>query len=156
MQNPVRGSMKVDAVNLRGFDNGFCRQSRSHSCDGRCGLFAHSHARCEVRGFLQLWLVRQLSPAKQTTICDQLLALRIEGGLNCHGSWLVLVELERRKEVHFFNRLNVPSRMQARSSLGECLDTHHSGQHRNAIDTVVVKERLRLRIKRSFYCETGI
>ena len=55
---------------------------------------------------------------------------------------LVAVELERREEAHVLDRAHVPVGHEQRGQLGERLDAHDAGQHRRAVDPVVVEEGL--------------
>jgi GAF domain-containing protein len=59
----------------------------------------------------------------------------------------VAVELDRRQQVDVLQRDDLPARQQRVGRLGERLHAHHAGQHRGAVDAVVVQEGLQARVQ---------
>src|SRR6516164_7585013 len=78
--------------------------------------------------------------------------LRFDGD----GSRLVFVELEWRKEVYFLNCFNVPSRMNAYSSLREGLDAHDTRQHRRPVNPMIIEKWLRRWIERRLHSQAAV
>ena len=73
---------------------------------------------------------------------------------DCPG--LVLVELERRQEIHLFDRFNEPAGVQTQRRFRKCLDAHDAGQYGDAINLMVVEERLQLGIQCGLHREAAI
>ncbi len=73
--------------------------------------------------------------------------MRMNSGFNSNLARFAAVELEGREEVYVFDRLDPPSGKQAECSFGECLDAHHAGQNRSAVNLMIMKERLSRRVE---------
>ena len=73
----------------------------------------------------------------------------MSGALDDHGTRFMAVELEGREEIHVFDGLDMPAGKHAQSGFGEGFDSHDTGQHRRAVNLMIVKEGLNLRIERS-------
>ena len=80
----------------------------------------------------------------------------MNGRLDRHRARFVPVELERRQEVHVFDRLDMPAGKQAQGSFGKRLDAHDTGQHRRAVNLVIVQERLNRRVQRGLDREATV
>src|SRR6266568_4861717 len=109
-----------------------------------------------MRGDLWLGLVRQYALAGQAAVRQQSVTLRMNHCFDCYRARLAAVELEGSQEVYVTDGFNMPAGNKALSSLCESLNAHHAGQHRGAIDLMVVQERLDGWIERSLDGEATI
>src|ERR1700758_5350440 len=84
---------------------------------------------------------------EEPAFCQHPVSLRMNAGLDVHRSRFTAIELEGREEVYVFERFHLPSGKQVQSSFPKCLDAHHAGQHRGAVNLMIMKKRLTVRIQ---------
>ena len=94
--------------------------------------------------------------AGQAAIRYQRIPLRTKHHFNRHRAWLAPVELERRQEVYVVDRLDMPAGNNALSGFCKSLDAHHTGQHRGAIDLMIVQKWLNGGVKRGLDGEAPV
>ena len=105
-------------------------------------LFRQPHAGREVRSHLRLGLIRKGRRPIKRQSATRPSPLRMEHRLDRHRARLVPVELERRQEVHILDRFDMPAGEHGQGRFRKSLDAHDAGQHRRAVDLVIVQERL--------------
>ena len=108
------------------------RRTRPVKCTVRCG--------CSLPGSTR--------SARQPAVGDQIVAVGPDDGLHGQRARFVAVELQRRGERHVLDGDDVVIGCEQPRGLGERLHPHHAGQHRGAVDAMVVQERLLGRIER--------
>src|SRR6266566_1851798 len=100
-----------------------------------------------MSGPLRLNLVGEGALSDQAAFRQQLFYVRTNLGFNLYLARLSAIKLEGRKKVDVFNGFDVPSRKQAESGFGEGLDPHHAGEYRSAVNLMVMKEGLSVRVQ---------
>ena len=109
------------------------------------------HRAGEVHGALRLAGAGQGALGRQPALGDQVVPVGVQQGRDRHRAWLVPVELERRPEVHVLDSGHVQVGHEQPGGLGERLHAHHAGQHRRAVDAVVIQERPGGRVQRGLH-----
>ena len=144
LQNLVRGTVEVDAIDVGGFDDGSRLRSWGALTVGASGgCSGQPHASREVSGHLRLWPDSEASggrsignPPPRSSPAGENTAWMVT------VARLVPIELERRQEIYLFDRLDMPAGKHDSEQLPQSLDAHDAGQHRRAVDLMIVQERL--------------
>ena len=104
---------------------------------------SQSDASLEVGDHLWFRLIGELAAADERTTRHQCVTDAVERRRQRERTWLSSIELERREELDVVDLDHVPAREWETCDFRKRLDSHHSREHRRALDLVVMEERLR-------------